>query len=65
MEAKTARFCSLPGPIFSFMNTIEHARLCAAEQGASEEEALKPGYGVQVERVCETGCEDLREGVID
>jgi hypothetical protein len=41
--AKTAHFCSMCGPHFCSMKITEDVRKYAAEQGVSEEEALKRG----------------------
>jgi phosphomethylpyrimidine synthase len=41
--AKTAHFCSMCGPNFFSMKITEDVRKYAAEQGITEEEALKKG----------------------
>ena len=41
--AKTAHFCSMCGPHFCSMKITEDVRKFAAEQGLSDEEALKQG----------------------
>ena len=41
--AKTAHFCSMCGPHFCSMKITEDVRKFAAEQGLSDEEALKAG----------------------
>ena len=41
--AKTAHFCSMCGPHFCSMKITEDVRRYAAEQGLSEEEAIRTG----------------------
>jgi len=55
--AKTAHFCSMCGPHFCAMKITEDVRQYAAEQGVSEEEALKKGMEAKSKEFVEKGAE--------
>jgi phosphomethylpyrimidine synthase len=55
--AKTAHFCSMCGPHFCSMKITEDVRKYAAEQGLSEEEALKAGMDEKSKEFTEAGAE--------
>ncbi|MEZ5405747.1 MAG: phosphomethylpyrimidine synthase ThiC [Verrucomicrobiia bacterium] len=55
--AKTAHFCSMCGPHFCSMKITEDVRKYAAEQGLSEEEALKKGMEEKSREFVEKGSE--------
>jgi phosphomethylpyrimidine synthase len=55
--AKTAHFCSMCGPHFCSMKITEDVRKYAAEQGVSEEEALKRGMDEKSKEFVEKGAE--------
>jgi phosphomethylpyrimidine synthase len=55
--AKTAHFCSMCGPHFCSMKITEDVRKYAAEQGMSEEEALKRGMEEKSKEFVEKGAE--------
>ena len=55
--AKTAHFCSMCGPQFYSMKITEDVRKYAAEQGLSEEEALKKGMEEKSKEFVEKGAE--------
>jgi phosphomethylpyrimidine synthase len=55
--AKTAHFCSMCGPHFCSMKITEDVRRFAAQQGMSEEEALKAGMEQKSREFTETGAE--------
>jgi phosphomethylpyrimidine synthase len=55
--AKTAHFCSMCGPHFCSMKITEDVRKFAAEQGVSEEEALKRGMEAKSREFTEKGSE--------
>src|SRR3989475_585942 len=55
--AKTAHFCSMCGPHFCSMKITEDVRKYAAEQGVSEEEALKKGLEEKSREFTEKGSE--------
>jgi phosphomethylpyrimidine synthase len=55
--AKSAHFCSMCGPHFCSMKITEDVRKYAAEQGISEEEALKKGMEEKSKEFAEKGSE--------
>ncbi|MDX2227522.1 MAG: phosphomethylpyrimidine synthase ThiC [Verrucomicrobiae bacterium] len=55
--AKTAHFCSMCGPHFCSMKITDDVRKYAAEQGLSEEEALKKGMEQKSQEFVEKGAE--------
>jgi phosphomethylpyrimidine synthase len=55
--AKSAHFCSMCGPHFCSMKITEDVRKYAAEQGMSEEEALKKGLEAKSKEFVENGAE--------
>jgi phosphomethylpyrimidine synthase len=55
--AKSAHFCSMCGPHFCSMKITEDVRKYAAEQGVSEEEALKRGMEEKSKEFVEKGAE--------
>src|SRR5471032_1833640 len=55
--AKSAHFCSMCGPHFCSMKITEDVRRYAAEQGVSEEEALKKGLDEKSAEFVEKGAE--------
>ena len=55
--AKTAHFCSMCGPHFCSMKITEDVRKYAAEQGVSEEEALKKGMEEKSKEFVQKGAE--------
>jgi phosphomethylpyrimidine synthase len=55
--AKTAHFCSMCGPHFCSMKITEDVRKYAAEQGMSEDEALKRGMEKKSREFAEKGSE--------
>jgi phosphomethylpyrimidine synthase len=55
--AKSAHFCSMCGPNFCSMKITEDVRKYAAEQGVSEEEALKKGMEEKSAEFLEKGAE--------
>ena len=55
--AKSAHFCSMCGPHFCSMKITEDVRKYAAEQGVSEEEALKKGMEEKSKEFLEKGAE--------
>jgi phosphomethylpyrimidine synthase len=55
--AKSAHFCSMCGPHFCSMKITEDVRKYAAEQGVSEEEALKKGMEEKSKEFVEKGAE--------
>jgi len=55
--AKTAHFCSMCGPHFCSMKITEDVRQYAAEQGLSEEDAIKRGMAEKSREFVEKGAE--------
>jgi phosphomethylpyrimidine synthase len=55
--AKSAHFCSMCGPHFCSMKITEDVRKYAAEQGVSEEEALKKGMDAKSKEFVASGAE--------
>jgi phosphomethylpyrimidine synthase len=55
--AKSAHFCSMCGPHFCSMKITEDVRKYAAEQGLSDEEALKRGMDEKSKEFVEKGAE--------
>jgi phosphomethylpyrimidine synthase len=55
--AKTAHFCSMCGPHFCSMKITEDVRKYAAEQGMSEEDAVKHGMEEKSKEFVEKGAE--------
>jgi len=55
--AKSAHFCSMCGPHFCSMKITEDVRKFAAEQGVTEEEALKRGMEEKAKEFVEKGAE--------
>jgi phosphomethylpyrimidine synthase len=55
--AKTAHFCSMCGPHFCSMKITEDIRKYAAEQGVSEQEALRKGMEEKSREFTEKGAE--------
>jgi phosphomethylpyrimidine synthase len=55
--AKSAHFCSMCGPHFCSMKITEDVRKYAAEQGVSEQEALKKGMEAKSKEFVEQGAE--------
>jgi phosphomethylpyrimidine synthase len=55
--AKSAHFCSMCGPHFCSMKITEDVRKYAAEQGVTEEEALKKGMEAKSKEFAEKGAE--------
>jgi phosphomethylpyrimidine synthase len=55
--AKTAHFCSMCGPHFCSMRITEDVRKYAAQQGLSDEEALKAGMEQKAREFKQTGAE--------
>ncbi len=55
--AKTAHFCSMCGPHFCSMKITEDVRKYAAEQGLSNDEALKSGMEQKAQEFAEAGAE--------
>ena len=55
--AKSAHFCSMCGPHFCSMKITEDVRKFAAQQGISEEEALKKGMDEKSKEFVEKGAE--------
>ncbi len=55
--AKSAHFCSMCGPHFCSMKITEDVRKYAAEQGVTEEEALKKGMEEKSKEFVEKGAE--------
>lgn len=55
--AKSAHFCSMCGPHFCSMKITEDVRKYAAEQGLSEEEAVKRGMDQKSKEFVEKGAE--------
>jgi phosphomethylpyrimidine synthase len=55
--AKTAHFCSMCGPHFCSMKITEDVRKYAAQQGLSDEEALKAGMEQKSREFTESGAE--------
>jgi phosphomethylpyrimidine synthase len=55
--AKTAHFCSMCGPHFCSMKITEDVRKYAAEQGITEDEALKKGMEEKSKEFVEKGAE--------
>jgi len=55
--AKSAHFCSMCGPSFCSMKITEDVRQYAAQQGVSEEEALKKGMEEKSKEFVEKGAE--------
>jgi phosphomethylpyrimidine synthase len=55
--AKSAHFCSMCGPHFCSMKITEDVRKYAAEQGVTEEEALKKGMQAKSKEFVEKGAE--------
>ncbi len=55
--AKTAHFCSMCGPHFCSMRITEDVRRYAAEQGLSEEAAVKKGLDEKATEFNEAGAE--------
>ncbi|MDX6765664.1 MAG: phosphomethylpyrimidine synthase ThiC [Candidatus Methylacidiphilales bacterium] len=55
--AKSAHFCSMCGPHFCSMKISEDVRKYAAEQGLTEEEALKAGMEQKSQEFVERGAE--------
>jgi phosphomethylpyrimidine synthase len=55
--AKSAHFCSMCGPHFCSMKITEDVRKFAAEQGVTEEEALKKGMEEKSKEFVEKGAE--------
>ncbi|MDB6033897.1 MAG: thiamine biosynthesis protein ThiC [Verrucomicrobiales bacterium] len=55
--AKSAHFCSMCGPHFCSMKITEDVRKYAAEQGVTEQEALKKGMEAKSKEFVEQGAE--------
>ena len=55
--AKSSHFCSMCGPHFCAMKITEDVRKYAAEQGVSEEEALKKGMEEKSREFVKKGAE--------
>jgi phosphomethylpyrimidine synthase len=55
--AKSAHFCSMCGPHFCSMKITEDVRKYAAEQGVTEEEALKRGMDEKSKEFVDKGAE--------
>jgi phosphomethylpyrimidine synthase len=55
--AKTAHFCSMCGPHFCSMKITEDVRKFAAQQGLSDEEALKAGMEQKSQEFVSAGAE--------
>jgi phosphomethylpyrimidine synthase len=55
--AKSAHFCSMCGPHFCSMKITEDVRKFAAEQGMSEQEALRKGMEEKSREFIEKGSE--------
>ena len=55
--AKTAHFCSMCGPHFCSMKITEDVRKYAAEQGITEDQALKKGMEAKSKEFVEKGAE--------
>ncbi|HEV2456681.1 MAG TPA: phosphomethylpyrimidine synthase ThiC [Verrucomicrobiae bacterium] len=55
--AKSAHFCSMCGPHFCSMKITEDVRKFAAEQGVTDEEALKKGMEEKAKEFVEKGAE--------
>jgi len=55
--AKTAHFCCMCGPHFCSMKITEDVRKYAAEQGVTEEEALKRGMEEKSKEFVDKGAE--------
>jgi phosphomethylpyrimidine synthase len=53
--AKSAHFCSMCGPHFCSMRITEDVRRYAAEQGLSDEAAIKQGLQEKAEEFATTG----------
>ena len=60
--AKSAHFCSMCGPHFCSMKITEDVRKYAAEQGVSEEEAIKKGMEAKSKEFVEKGAELYAKG---
>jgi phosphomethylpyrimidine synthase len=60
--AKAAHFCSMCGPHFCSMKITEDVRRYAAEQGVSEDEALRKGMDEKAREFVEAGAEVYRGG---
>ncbi|MEY4614688.1 MAG: phosphomethylpyrimidine synthase ThiC [Planctomycetota bacterium] len=60
--AKTAHFCSMCGPHFCSMKITEDVRKYAAEQGISENEALKKGMEDKSKEFVKKGAEIYAKG---
>ncbi|MCK6474917.1 MAG: phosphomethylpyrimidine synthase ThiC [Planctomycetes bacterium] len=60
--AKTAHFCSMCGPNFCSMKITEDVRAYAAEQGLSDEEALKQGLAEKAKEFKAKGAEIYQAG---
>src|SRR5881398_1527122 len=60
--AKTAHFCSMCGPHFCSMKITEDVRKYAAEQGITEEEAIKKGMEAKSKEFVEKGAEVYAKG---
>ena len=55
--AKSAHFCSMCGPHFCSMKITEDVRKYAAEQGVTEDEALRKGMEAKAAEFVKTGAE--------
>jgi phosphomethylpyrimidine synthase len=60
--AKAAHFCSMCGPHFCSMKITEDVRKYAAEQGVTEEEALRKGMAEKSREFVEQGAEVYAKG---
>jgi phosphomethylpyrimidine synthase len=60
--AKTAHFCSMCGPHFCSMKITEDVRRYAAEQGVSEDDALRKGMDEKAREFVDAGAEVYRAG---
>ncbi|MFM8886411.1 MAG: phosphomethylpyrimidine synthase, partial [Chthoniobacterales bacterium] len=56
-RAKSAHFCSMCGPHFCSMKITEDVRRYAAEQGVSENDALRAGMEEKSREFAEKGAE--------
>jgi phosphomethylpyrimidine synthase len=61
--AKTAHFCSMCGPHFCSMKITEEVRQFAAEQGLSEDEAVRRGLAEKSRQFVESGAQIYSETV--
>ena len=56
-SAKVAHFCSMCGPHFCSMKITDDVRKYAAEQGLTEDEALKAGMDEKSDEFAKSGAE--------